>query len=74
VLPRGVAPGGGVVVNIVDQRSGGERPQVSEKRGPDGLRQIQVLIRDEMSRQTIRGEHDAAFGARYGLRPAVRPR
>jgi len=40
--------GGGAVVQIIDQRSGGQQPQVEQSRGPDGRQISRVLIRDEV--------------------------
>ena len=42
--------GSKVSVNIIDQRSTGAAAQVSEERGQDGSRSINVVIRDEVKR------------------------
>jgi ElaB/YqjD/DUF883 family membrane-anchored ribosome-binding protein len=52
--------GGGttmVNVNVVDQRKGGAKPEVSEGKDNEGNRQITVLIRDEVKK----GFADGAF-------------
>lgn len=61
------AVGGGTVVNVIDQRSGGEKPQVSETTGPDGRKQITVLIRDTVRDMVNSGEMDRTFKANYGI-------
>jgi hypothetical protein len=64
------ATGGGVTVQIIDQRGSGERPQVSESTGPDGRRMIQVLIRDQVKAAFSEGSMDTLMGRMYGLRRA----
>ncbi len=60
--------GGGVVVNVIDQRSSGARPQVQERRGPDGRTEITVMLRDEVRRMFGDGDMDRTMGAVFGLR------
>lgn len=60
--------GGGAVVQIIDQRSGGEAPQVEQSRGPDGRQMIRVLIRDEMQAAIGSGAMDRTMANTYGLR------
>lgn len=60
--------GGGVVVNLIDQRSSGARPEVQERRGPDGRTEITVWLRDEVRRMVGDGALDRTMGAVYGLR------
>jgi len=64
---RGVAGGGGVVVNVIDQRRSGERPDVTESTGPDGRKQITVLIRDVVGAGITSGAFDKALGGSFGL-------
>lgn len=64
------ATGGGVTVNIIDQRGSGERPQVTESTGPDGRRMIQILIRDSVKTAFSEGSMDTLMGRMYGLRRA----
>jgi hypothetical protein len=71
-----VAVGGGsrsapaiVNVNVVDQRKGGEKPEVTENTDGDGNRQISVLIRDEVKRGFAEGAFDRnlkVFGLNRG--------
>ena len=63
-----------VTVQIIDNRQGGEAPQVSESRGPDGGRQIRVLIEDTADQAVRGGRLDGALAARYGVRPSIAPR
>ena len=58
--------GGGTSVQIIDQRSGGERAQVEETRGADGMRRIRVLIRDEIKGAMADGSMDSAMARNYG--------
>lgn len=68
VYPNGVMPsGGGVMVQIVDQRGSGARPEVSENRGPDGRRLIRVLIRDEVKGMVSDGSLDRTMASAYGV-------
>lgn len=60
------AAGGGVMVQIIDQRGSGARPQVSEGRGPDGRKLISVLIRDEVKGMFRDGSLDRDMAANYG--------
>ncbi len=62
------ASGGGVLVQVIDQRSGGAPVGVSESTGGDGRRQISILIRDEVRRQITGGGLDQAMDANYGVR------
>lgn len=59
---------GGTTVQIIDQRRGGARPEVSERTGPDGRRVLSVLIRDEMERAVGSGALDRTLAATFGLR------
>lgn len=57
-----------VVVQIIDQRQGGEPAEVSEGLGPNGERQLRVLIRDEVKRTASDGSLDNVMSTRYGAR------
>lgn len=61
------AAGAGTIVNVIDQRSGGAAPQVSENQGPDGRRMISVLIRDEVRRGMADGSFDRAMTQNFGF-------
>ena len=58
---------GGVDVQIIDQRSGGEQPQVSSGQGPDGRQQIRILLADEVNRGIREGRFDSSFSQTFGL-------
>lgn len=66
--------GGGVSVQVYDQRtaSGSEPVEIKEGRGPDGSRQMQVYIRDEVGRQIKSGEQNSALKSVGVSRPPVR--
>ena len=59
--------GSDVVVQVIDQRSTGVRPEVSSERGPDGKQMIRVLIRDEVNRGISQGAFDPALGHSFGI-------
>jgi hypothetical protein len=63
-----------VVVQVIDQRSGGARPEVSSERGPDSRRIVRVLIRDEVNRGIAQGAFDQALSGAYGLNRRGVPR
>jgi hypothetical protein len=70
VLPPGVAAGGNMVVNVINQSSANiERS--AERRRPDGGRELDLVIRDQVSRQIARGDHDRALAARFGTHADV---
>lgn len=66
--------GGGNIVQIFDQRSGGEAVQTSESRGPNGERLLRVLIRDEVGQMAGDGAMDRILGSTYGTRRRPRTR
>ena len=57
--------GGGMVVNIIDQRSGGADIRQERTRGPDGRETLRIVVAEE----TSRGSFDKANRARYGSAP-----
>lgn len=59
--------GGDVAVQIIDQRSGGEKPQVQRSRGPDGLDVVKIIIRDEVGTMIGDGSLDRIMGSQYGV-------
>lgn len=66
---RAVGAGGApVVVNVIDQRSSGEQVGVSESRGPNGERQIEILVRDTMANLIGAGKLDRVMNDTYGVR------
>jgi phage-related minor tail protein len=62
------ASGMGVNVTVIDQRSGGAPPQVTEGRGPDGRKAIRILIRDEVREYLSDGGGDRTLSSAFGLR------
>ncbi|MCB1833597.1 MAG: phage tail tape measure protein, partial [Geminicoccaceae bacterium] len=66
------AAGEPVKIEIIDQRSSGQPVEAQERRGPDGMRQIRVMIRDEVRQGFARGEYDGSLQQRFGARPVVR--
>lgn len=60
--------GGGVVVNVIDQRSEGAKPEVSEGTGPDGRRTISIIVRDEMKSAMDTGKLDSSMKRNFGIR------
>ncbi|EWY36779.1 hypothetical protein N825_25430 [Skermanella stibiiresistens SB22] len=78
VRPRATAPATGaapsvaapVSITIIDQRSGDAAPaQVTERNGPDGSREIEILITDTVGTALLDGRYDIEMRAAYGLRP-----
>ncbi|MFN7019883.1 MAG: phage tail tape measure protein [Phycisphaerales bacterium] len=63
-----LAAGGGVTVNVIDQRGRGEPVEVRRSRGPDGRTQVSLLIRDAVRGMIGDGSFDGAMGTAYGLR------
>lgn len=62
--------GGGAQLVVNDMRGAGAQPiETRERRGPDGTRVIEATIRDTSRKQISRGDHDAAFGERYSMKP-----
>lgn len=59
---------GGVAVIVNDMRSGGERVETQDERGPDGKRMIRLTIRDEVKGQIRNGNYDAEMNTQYGAR------
>jgi hypothetical protein len=59
--------GSDVVVQVVDQRSNGARPEVSSERGSDGKRVVRVLIRDEVNRGIAQGAFDQTMASTFGI-------
>lgn len=58
---------GDVTVQVIDQRSGGERPSVESRTGDGGRKMIRILIRDEISKSIGEGALDKPLKANYGL-------
>ena len=71
VRAEGMGGGTSVEVNIIDQRSNQSEPvQVTESHTPDGMRQIQVLIRDTVVRDIgSRGSVYKAIGTMFDVSP-----
>ena len=66
--------GSEVVVQVIDQRTNGAKPEVSSERGPDGRRIVRVLIRDEVNRGIAQGAFDQALGSAFGINRRGVPR
>ena len=66
--------GGGTVVNVNDQRSGGAPVQTKTSQGADGKTQIDILVRDSMNRQISNGSFDTLMGSTYGVGRSGTPR
>lgn len=66
--------GSEVMVQVIDQRGSGARPEVSGERGPDGKQLIRVLIRDEVNRGIAQGAFDRSMGGAYGINRRGVPR
>lgn len=67
IVPHGA--GGGTVVNIIDQRGGGEPARVERARGVDGRDVVRVIVRDAVNRGLREGDFDDSlfeFGLRRG--------
>lgn len=69
-IPAG-GVGGGTTVEIIDQRSGGARPEVTETQGRDGMRRVRVMIRDEVKSMFNDGSMDRTMARNFG--PKRRP-
>lgn len=58
--------GGGVDVQIYDQRSSGARPSVQTSTGPDGRTQVRILVRDAVKEMLSNGSLDGVMRDSYG--------
>lgn len=66
-IPSMSGGGGGTTVQVIDQRSsGGAAPEVSEQTGPNGMRRIRILIRDEVKGMFNDGTMDRTMTRNYG--------
>ena len=66
----GVRGGGGMVVNVIDQRGAGAPPvERRERTGPDGVRQVDLIVREATQKGLAQGRHDDLLGQRFGMRP-----
>lgn len=61
------AGGSSTVVNIIDQRRGGEPVSVSQSTGPDGRQVLEVIVRDSVRELMRSGTFDSDMRANYGL-------
>jgi len=64
---RSMLSGGDVSVQVIDQRGSGQRPQVSQSNGPDGRKQLRILIRDEVAAGISEGSFDKVMGTNFGV-------
>lgn len=69
VLPRGVAAGGAMVVNVINQSSGVKIERSAERRRADGGRELDLVVKDMVDRNLARGDHDRVLDARFGVQP-----
>lgn len=67
------AAGGGVTVNVIDQRSGGEQVQAREQRGPDGRRMVEIIVRDAVKGMASDGSLDKVLQG-FGVKRRGTPR
>lgn len=66
---EGVRGGGGMVVNVIDQRGAGAPPvERRERTGPDGSRQLDIIVRESTDKHLAQGRHDKMLGSRFGMR------
>lgn len=66
----GVRSQGGVanvVVQIIDQTSGGVQKSTEETTGPNGEKQIRVVLRDAVRGMVAAGDMDSAMASRFGI-------
>lgn len=68
------APSAGTTINIYDNRSSRDSSPVavSERRGSDGAREIDILIEDKIDAALAGGRFDPAMKSRYGARQTVK--
>jgi hypothetical protein len=66
--------GGGVVVNVYDNRrdSSAAPVRTSERAGPDGRREIDILIEDRVDAAIAGGRFDPAMRSAYGARRSLK--
>lgn len=74
IMPIGVpsASNGGsnVVIQILDQRTGDTAPvETTETVDSEGVRRVQVIVRDAMKREFSNGSMDGVMANRYGTVP-----
>lgn len=62
------AQGGGVKIEVIDQRTGGVPVQISERTNADGQRVIRALIRDEVKGMAANGTLDRTLNNNFGIR------
>lgn len=67
--------GGDINFTVVDQRTvkSGEEGgvQTSQRRGPNGQREVQVFITDTVQSTMKQGRYDAALNNRFGVKPTT---
>ncbi|HVJ31667.1 MAG TPA: hypothetical protein VND94_01015 [Terriglobia bacterium] len=54
------------IINIIDQRQSGADIQTQQSTGPNGQKQIDILVRDSVNRQLGAGAFDKALKANFG--------
>lgn len=58
----------GTIVEVYDQRKNGEQVEVNEETDADGVRRVQLMIRDTVNRGLYEGHFDGAMTNNYGSR------
>jgi len=56
-----------VIINIIDNRKDGEAVEQRESRGPNGERQIDIIIESKINKLADQGRLDGAMRRNYGL-------
>jgi tape measure domain-containing protein len=76
VSGSGGGGGGGAQVNVYDMRAAGnsEAVEVEERQTGDGMRQINIMVRDAVKGHVRKGSFDADFRASFGSRRTVQRR
>ncbi|MFP1683336.1 phage tail tape measure protein [Alloalcanivorax sp. C16-1] len=60
--------GGGVLIQVFDQRARGQAVETQETRGPDGQRMVRMWIRDEVNAGLSDGSFDRSMRDSFGVR------
>lgn len=63
--------GSSVIVNINDYRTNGAPVAVTESTGPNGQRQLEIVLRDAINGVGYQGGIDGLMRQRYGVRPVT---
>lgn len=63
-----MSSGGGVTVQVIDQRGAGAPVEVEQSTGADGRQRIRILVRDAVRELIGNGQLDRMMGRTYGVR------